>query len=393
MQPFPSIHTVCFAALLSLALAPSATGQPPTEPTVPSPVPQQPLNQFLPLTSFLDANSSPSQQLTSDQITSETLPSLLWIIAPGGGTATAVLIDSQRGLAVTNQHVTNGSARVYAVFPAIQPSGTAVRERKWYVSNFRVLETLGLFTRAHVIAEDSDSDLAILLLDTVPRAAREIKYLAPALRCDELLQRTTVHFLGNPITTYQGESGEQVAQGLWQYGSGVLDRCQDDDIIISGSAYRGNSGGPLLDHDAFLIGILKTSNMGSTAGAASVTAVYRLLRQAETNGIVSIANNTEMPIRYLYRRRSSEQWLPSVVDAGKCNIHTTYSRETNSQVLFDFITNNSQFDPMEKPLHPTGLVASFILDRTACSLPHMFSHSAPTLHIIESIAGQPVTGR
>ena len=299
----------------------------------------------------IGAVAQPSSVLNNERIYYESLNSLVWVInTDSGGAGSGVLIDSSLGLIVTNHHITDGSTNVRVYFVAVQPSGEPVRNRDWYIDNREVLIALGLATSGRVIAEDPNSDLAVVDLAFVPQTARAIKYNFEVSGCEQTPEGSPLHFLGNPGTTIPDENGAQIPVGLWQWGAAHMGTCRDGQITIAASAYRGNSGGPLLDNDGNLIGIIKRSNMGTLALAAPLSAVEDLLAELQTYHTFSIVNGTSLGrINYAYRWLNNEEWRPSFVGEGLGNCRVYWSeRGPNPQIMFDqFASSEAAFAEVE----------------------------------------------
>lgn len=98
-------------------------------------------------------------KLTADQIYNNAIRSVMWIVNPGVGEGSGVLIDKQFKLAITNAHVTGKQNTVDIYFPAPDEKGELIRDRNFYLTNSSVLKRLGYYTKGHVVARDEETDL------------------------------------------------------------------------------------------------------------------------------------------------------------------------------------------------------------------------------------------
>ena len=98
----------------------------------------------------------------------------MWIVNPGIGEGSGVLIDKQFRLAITNAHVSGTQNTIDVYFPAPDETSELIRNRNFYLTSKGVLKRLGYYTKGRVVARDEKTDLAIIKLDGLPETAREI---------------------------------------------------------------------------------------------------------------------------------------------------------------------------------------------------------------------------
>jgi tetratricopeptide (TPR) repeat protein len=159
------------------------------------------------------------------------------------GQATGWLLDKERKLLITNNHVAIMPGRLMVFFPQYN-NGRPVTERSTY------LQTVGV--RAETLYTDSKLDLAVLKLESVPETA------TPAVLADESPSPGDVIFsIGNPgdqaLWDYTTGTVRQVYRAKLNKPSGLLDA-----VIIETQSpiNHGDSGGPALDDQAKLIGVV-----------------------------------------------------------------------------------------------------------------------------------------
>ena len=203
----------------------------------------------------------------ANQIYDNAIRSVMWIVNPGIGEGSAVLIDKKSKLAITNAHVTGTQRTTDVYFPAPDEKGELIRDRNFYMTNSGVLKRLGYYTKGHVVSKNEETDLAIIRLDGLPETAREIdwSFTAPTTNAGDL-----VYILGNPG-----------GQDLWRWTLGEYLKDHGDFLHIQSDVFGGNSGGPVLNKQGTLIGIVARSDRHMNALAIPVRDINRLLSESQ----------------------------------------------------------------------------------------------------------------
>lgn len=196
-----------------------------------------------------------------------TIRSVVWVFDPVGGgqarTGSGTLIDTKDRLVVTNYHVVRDHAEVSCVFPSFDNAGKPITERDTYLSQLRS----GAAPKGKVLAKIPAKDLALIQLDRIPKDIPAVR-----LAKDGVGQGDTIHCIGNA-----GASG-----GLWNYTKGDVrnvaiskartgsgksktdekGKGDEDSFVIharmiehSALVNRGDSGGPVLNDSAELVGV------------------------------------------------------------------------------------------------------------------------------------------
>ena len=126
--------------------------------------------QLWKLTSARTINSDypTPQKPTANSIYKNAIRSVMWIVNPGIGEGSGVLIDKQFKLAVTNAHVTGKQNIIDVYFPAPDENGDLIKDRNFYLTSKSVLKRLGYYTKGHVVARNEkqisqSSDLMVFL--------------------------------------------------------------------------------------------------------------------------------------------------------------------------------------------------------------------------------------
>lgn len=214
-------------------------------------------------TRLIKSDSCISLKFSADKVYNNAIRSVMWIVNPGVGEGSGVLIDKKSKLAVTNAHVTGIQNTIDVYFPAPDEKGELIKDRNFYLTSKGVLKRLGYYTKGHVVAKNEKTDLAIIRLDGLPETAREIdwNFTTSTTNIGEL-----VYILGNPGR-----------QDLWRWTLGEYLKDHGDFLHIQSDVFGGNSGGPVLNKQGILIGIVARSDRHMNALAIPMRDINRLL--------------------------------------------------------------------------------------------------------------------
>ncbi|MDE0637273.1 MAG: trypsin-like peptidase domain-containing protein [Candidatus Poribacteria bacterium] len=204
---------------------------------------------------------------TANQVYTNAIRAVMWIVNPEIGEGSGVLLDKKHKLAVTNAHVTGPQNTIDVYFPAPDEKGELIKDRNFYLTSGNVLKRLGYYTKGHVVAKNEKTDLAIIRLDGLPETAREIdwKLTSPITKAGEL-----VYILGNPAK-----------QELWRWTLGEFLNDHGDFLHIQSDVFGGNSGGPVLNKQGILLGIVARSDQLMNAAAIPIRHINRLLSESK----------------------------------------------------------------------------------------------------------------
>ena len=204
---------------------------------------------------------------TADYVYNNAIRSVMWIVNPGTDGGSGVLIDKRFKLAITNAHVVGKQNTIDVYFPAPDENGELIKDRNFYLTNGNVLKRLGYYTKGHVIAKNETTDLAIIRLEGLPETTREIEWNFTTLTAKA---GDLVYVLGNPG-----------GQDLWRWTLGEFLNDQGDFLHIQSDVFGGNSGGPVLNKQGTLIGIVARSDRHMNAMAIPVGDINRLLSRSQ----------------------------------------------------------------------------------------------------------------
>jgi S1-C subfamily serine protease len=196
-------------------------------------------------------------------------------------TGSGSVIDAKQKLILTNYHVVENIPEVTVCFPQFDKQGKLVSERAKYQD---LLEQIGV--RGKVIATDQSCDLAIIQLPKETPLPPGTPGLKLAKDSPEPSER--VHSIGSPgisvaLFNYTEGSVKAVGHKEWKVDS-LFIRAK---VIETNSATnRGDSGGPLLNDKAELVGVTQgfTSSGPNSAPVAlfiDVSEVKAMLKSAK----------------------------------------------------------------------------------------------------------------
>ena len=224
----------------------------------------------------------PISELYENPVYTKAIRSVMWIVT-NKGQASGVLIDKDLRLAVTNEHVTKGNVWVDVFFPVRDRNEKLIGKRSFYADrrNRRPLYQLGYYTRARVVAENANSDLAIIELDGIPATSREIDHNFNYHTHRYMNLNEAVDIFGNPG-----------GRDLWRWKSGRFQSDLGSRLHILSDTFGGNSGGPVLNNQGTLIGIHSSSDRLMNAYAIPAKSVKDLLDTLTEKHIFSIKNDT-----------------------------------------------------------------------------------------------------
>ena len=254
---------------------------------------------------------SHAQNLAANQIYAEAMHSVVWINnTTDASQGSGVLIDKDKRFVVTNEHVTESAKWVEVYFPVPDLDGILIQSRDYYETNYEFLERLGYATSGRVIAKDSIRDLAIVELTGLPATAREIPH-----NFNPLLPLTpniggTVHILGNPGVL-----------DLWRWTPGLYQGRDADELFINANVLGGHSGGPVLNAQGVLIGIITSSDDTVNAWAVRAEHIQTLLNTVQPVHTFKITNGSAFRLTYSVKWSNDDSWVQSTLNAGGAFYH------------------------------------------------------------------------
>ena len=290
--------------------------------------------------------------LPAQQIYNQAIHSVVWIRTIEGnwiGKGSGVLIDKERKLVVTNQHVTHSAEWVDVFFPWRDRNGRLNKQQDFYEKNKQRLKEQGYAIQGRVIAKNVRNDLAVIQLIGIPTTAREIQHNFSKNVEDSMKRGDRVHILGNP--------GGQ----LWKWTQGTfIQKCLLDGaacLQMEARTEPGNSGGPVLNGRGVLVGVLTVGTDETLSVAIPARSVKVLLntvpaslvtlppKQTYPKQVFSIRNTTGVKVPYQIRWSNADDWQPKTLQTGSIATHWSNGQNVPSgypKIRFDFIADDQQ---------------------------------------------------
>ena len=288
----------------------------------------------------------------AQDIYDEAIHSVVWIHA-GEFTGSGVLIDRRRKLVVTNQHVIGNTVWVDAFFPYRNQNGRVNKNTDFYEENKTLLERERYLTKGKVIAENVRTDLAIVQLVQIPTTAREIQHDFSRNVEDSMKKGDTIHILGNPDTRLWNWT-----RASFQSSYQVCDFADGTSLVgcleMEGDTHGGNSGGPVLNGQGTLIGLL-VGGTDETVSLASPTRNIKALlntvavdlspirKPTYPKRTFKIRNQTGVTVPYQIQWSNSNSWQQQSLRTGFIRTHSSGGQNIPQgypKIRFDHIAND-----------------------------------------------------
>lgn len=201
------------------------------------------------------SQNSPAQVNPSPEQIQEKIQSSVVFIRSDKYQGSGVLVNDEQKIVLTNAHVTAGADTVKVFFPAYNSQGQLIQDRNFYKDS-SVLGYLGYVTDGRVVAEHENTDVAMIFVKGLPKTVKPIKNDKDYDYSHLVENSDHVYILGNPVNR----------SDLWQLDFGVFGSYEKKDIfglVIYVNVFSGNSGGPVVDKDGWLIGLISRGDMNT----------------------------------------------------------------------------------------------------------------------------------
>jgi S1-C subfamily serine protease len=221
----------------------------------------------------------------------KSIPSVVWVHSKrtnGLATGSGSLVDKERRLVLTNYHVVQDTPTATVFFPHFR-DGKPVAEKAYYKDRVKQLTQDGLVVHGKVIVLDKKADLALIQIDSIPKGTEALVLAATSPD-----PGATVHSIGSPGKTdslfgYVKGSVRQVYHDKWKAELEPRKIASFEAKVISTDSPTnpGDSGGPLLNDKAELVGVTQGGaiNAQSISTFIDVSEVKQLLNSKEVKAL------------------------------------------------------------------------------------------------------------
>ncbi len=177
---------------------------------------------------------------------------------PGTSSGTGWVLDVDQRLVMTNQHVIKSGKTIHAYFPE-KKGDEWVNDVNHYMRFVKPIE-------ATIIASDTESDLALLQLASLPKTAKAIPLSAKSPGQGSRLHSIGGKTLGSDVMwTYTLGHVRQVGKGTTALGKTTR-------VVEAQMEYnKGNSGGPIVNDYGELVAVVEGYRTSRQSGGKTVT--------------------------------------------------------------------------------------------------------------------------
>lgn len=262
--------------------------------------------------------------MSAGEMRERVLPTVVYIKSKKGvGSGVVIKTSEDNTFVLTNEHVTCGSDEVDVFFLAYDAEQNEIRDKEFYFGSQHattLLRRLGYAIEGRVVAEDKEADVAVINLYGFPKTG-ELILLKNVDVYDHLNVGDMVHFFGHP--------GDQ--ELLWQWNLGQFKGHQDSGLFLEARSWKGNSGGPLVNKNGELIGLIKSTDDVTKTWAVPLEPIVDLVKDLKEWSIISIVNETESDVVYEVNWLEGETWEQNTLESGQWKIHR---HPTNAEGTF-----------------------------------------------------------
>jgi S1-C subfamily serine protease len=243
----------------------------------------------------------PALVAAQESVYKKAIKSTVWIVQPINRdgksllrTGSGSVIDVKQKLILTNYHVVEDIADATVCFPLFDKQGKLIPEKDKYRA---VLNEVGL--KGRVIAKDATRDLAVIKL----AAEMHLPAGTPALRLGKEAPDpgTHVHSIGSPgissaLFNYTGGDVKSVGQKQWRAMRMPNDpnplQLSARVIETSSGTNKGDSGGPLMNDRAELVGVTQGVSFGPDANPVAYFIAVEEVRDMLKKNKITISTAT-----------------------------------------------------------------------------------------------------
>lgn len=296
-----------------------------------------------------DRSAPPPPIQPGDPVYRKAARSIVWVVVDAG-TGTGALIDARKKLILTAWHNVREQNEATVCFPQYDKAGQLVADREKY----RELEVI-IGISGTVVAKDPGRDLAIIQLPSDAVLPQNTPALALAGGSPE--PGTHVNLIGNPgisggLFAYSAGHVRSVYHNHWSQKPNATEVLWFDAKLIEAEirSAPGNSGGPLLNEKAELVGVTHGGNGHLNQPELhgmfiDVTEVRRLLDE--------MTNSPQAPNPGTPGSQTADSWRNDIVFPKNGQLALRYGGDVVGRMTFDARVVNDLGDWIEVR-HTTG---------------------------------------
>jgi S1-C subfamily serine protease len=224
-----------------------------------------------------------------------TLSATAFVLVPGPGgqtsIGTGVLVSSESKRILTAYHVVGNRDKVLVIFPHRDSKGNLLTDPRYYQKNVQKLGIVG-----KVIAIDPSHDLALIEVNQLPSTVQAVVLAKDSPRIGEDL-----HTIGS-----SGADDET----MWRYGPGKVRSVFAMNWQVKGMQFNsrvienqipsnpGDSGGPVVNNEGKLVGIIHGSRVDRVglAYAIDIREIQTFLSNPPTRPVNTVSNPPARPV-------------------------------------------------------------------------------------------------
>lgn len=255
----------------------------------------------------------------STEIYNNAVKSTVLIVAPEIGSGAGFVIDESKGLVVTNFHVTRGLKNVLVAF---------------YNKNIQDPSNLNFYP-ASVIRYSAKKDISILKISSLPNNIQELNWG----KSKELNVGGKVHTIGHPLSLTWTYSHGLITAIRKKFRFGEEERANVIQMDVSISP--GNSGGPLLNDNGKVVGVVTFSSSSKYAQNLNFA-----ISSQEIKRILSLKKNEETTVSLALKKLYGTKLFSLEDVLRECN---AYRVDEDEDGKYDYIslinseTKNEEF--------------------------------------------------
>lgn len=175
------------------------------------------------------------------------------MIVAGSSRASGVVVDKEKRLIVTANHVTAGQSGIDVVFPIFDQNGAVITETTMYADRKSQM-------RARVIYTDQSRDVSVIQVDSLPPQVEAVPLAKSPVRPGQ-----DIHCIGNAAFRHGGLFGYSYGKVRNVFRRQVNGQLNGKMIVETQiPTNKGDSGGPIFNDNGELVAIVSQGTTGVT---------------------------------------------------------------------------------------------------------------------------------